>query len=371
LKDSITARWSLRLANEESLVAEPTPNRFDRTIAIRNTRDQGRHRIGIAEVEITDGAGAVLLRRQRVTAEPIAVPLHLSPAGPTMERGFEIGRRSVHTGPRYFDFKPVETLFSETTLARPATDERVVIRLREAIASPRAPAEPAERAVMVAPWLATLDWRQLTDRDIDVIAKLIADPRATGLERLYDGYAKHVSPRLRKPIAIRLLDASTDDRLRGTLNGLVRNMPPGTYAELLPEEKALLADRTLRLRSSALVARLADQGPRAVPLLLDLLNEDVRVYEWWKRAGILADIRRAFSRLGPEAATALPTVERLFDEPHSRLTNSSNDAEAWRIAMVRMGKPVDTLTFPAHLSPEIVARDREHIRKQAEKGPEL
>ena len=34
-----------------------------------------------------------------------------------------------------------------------------------------------------------------------------------------------------------------DDRLRGTLNTLVRNMPPGTYAELLPEEKALLADR--------------------------------------------------------------------------------------------------------------------------------
>ena len=36
-----------------------------------------------------------------------------------------------------------------------------------------------------------------------------------------------------------------------------------------------------------------------------------------------------------------------------------------------MGKPVDTLTFPAHQSAEIVTRDRERIRKQAEKGPEL
>ena len=370
LKDSVTAKWSLRLANEESLVAEPPPNRFDRTVAIRHTRGQGRHRIGVTEVEISDASGAVLLRRQRVTAAPIAAPLHVAPSAP-LERGFEIGRRSVHTGPRYFDFKPVETLFRETTLARPTTDERVVVRLREAVASSAAAAAPGEPAVMVAPWLATLDWRHLNDRDIDVVAKLIADPRTTGLERLYDGYAKHVSPRLRQPIALRLLEASTDDRLRGTLNTLVRNMPPGTYAELLPEEKALLADRTLRLRSSALVARLSDQGARAVPLLLNLLNEDVRVQPWAKRQWILTDIRRAFSRLGRDAATALPTVERLFDLPHSPLTNSSNDADAWRVAMVRMGKPVDTLTFPAHLSAEIIARDREHIRKQAEKGPEL
>ena len=371
LKDSVTAKWSLRLANDESLVAEPPPNRFDRTVAIRNTRGQGRHRIGVEEVEIADAGGAVLLRRQRVTAAPIAAPLHLSPAGPMMDRGFEIGRRSVHTGPRYFDFKPIEMLFRETTLARPTTDEGVVVRLREAVASSAAAAAPGERAVMVAPWLATLDWRHLNDRDIDILAKLIADPRATGLERLYGGNAKHVSPRLRKPIAGRLLEASTDDRLRGTLNTLVRNMPPGTYAELLPEEKALLADPTLRLRSSALVARLSDQGAGAVPLLLNLLNEDVRVQPWAKRQWILADIRRAFSRLGRDAAPALPTVERLFDLRHSPLTNSSNDVDAWRVAMVRMGKPVDTLTFPAHLSPEIVARDREHIRKQAEKGPEL
>jgi hypothetical protein len=371
LKDSVTAKWSLRLANEESLVAEPPPNRFDRTVAIRQTRGQGRHRIGVAEVEIADADGAVLLRRQRLTAALIAVPLHVAPAGPMLERGFEIGRRSVHTGPRYFDFKPVETLFRETTLARPTTDEGVVVRLREAVASSAAAAAPGERAVMVAPWLATLDWRHLNDRDIDVVAKLVADPRTTGLERLYDGYAKHVSPRLRKPIALRLLEASTDDRLRGTLNTLVRNMPPGTYAELLPEEKALLADRALRLRSSSLVARLSDQGGRAVPLLLNLLNEDVRVQPWAKRQSILADIRRAFSRLDRDAATALPTVERLFDLRHSPLTNTSNDADAWRVAMVRMGKPVDTLTFPAHLSAEIVARDRERIRKQAEKGPEL
>jgi hypothetical protein len=132
----------------------------------------------------------------------------------------------------------------------------------------------------------------------------------------------------------------------------------------------LLADRALRLRSSALVARLSDQGAGAVPWLLNLLAEDVRVQPWAKRQSMLADIRRAFSRLGREAASALPAVEHLFERPHSPLTNSSNDADAWRVAMVRMGKPVETLTFPAHLSPKTVTRDRERIWHQAEKGPE-
>jgi hypothetical protein len=85
---------------------------------------------------------------------------------------------------------------------------------------------------------------------------------------------------------------------------------------------------------------------------------------------MLEDIRRAFSVLGRDAAPALPTVERLFELRSSPLTNSSNDADAWRVAMVRMGKPVETLTFPEHLPADIVARDRERIRKQAEKGPE-
>lgn len=368
LEDSVTARWSLRLAAAESLVTEPPRTTFDRTIAIRDVRARGRHRIGVTEVEIADADGDVLLRRQRVTAAPIAVPLHLVPAGPMMDRGFEIGRRPEHTGARYFEFEPVETLFRDSSLARPVPDEQAVVRLREALAVPD-PTPPD--AVMVAPWLATLDWRRLNEKDIEVLAKLIADPRTTGLERLYDGYAKNVSPHLRHPIAVRLLAASTDDRLRNTLNTLVRNMPAGTYAELLPEEKALLADRELRLRSSALVARLADQGSAAVPLLLDLLNEDVRVKSWAKRQWILADIRRAFSRLGRDAAGALPTVERLFEMPRTPLTNSSRDADAWRVAMVRMGKRVETLTFPSQLSPEIVARDRERIRRQAENGPEL
>ena len=39
----------------------------------------------------------------------------------------------------------------------------------------------------------------------------------------------------------------------------------------------------------------------------------------------------------------------------SPLTNSSNDANAWRVAMVRVGNPVATLTFPPRASPNWVS----------------
>jgi hypothetical protein len=378
LRTSVIAKWSLRLAQTDSLVSGSPPATFDRTIAIRDLPARGLHRIAVTEVEIMDSTGNVLLRQQRVTGALVATLFFVVPSGPMLDRGFEIGRRTVHTGPKYFDFKPVETLFRKTALARPAADAQAVVRLRDSFAASATAAAgaahfdaaQATRAVMVAPWLATLDWQHLSDADVDVLAGLIADPRTTGLERLYAGSAKHVSPRLRRPIAIRLVAPATDDPLRHTLNTLVRNMPAGTYARLLPEEKSLLADRELRLRSSALVARLADQGPDAVPLLLDILNQDVTVQPWAKRHWILADIRRAFSALGRDAGGALPTVERLFDLPRSPLTNSSNDYFDWRVAMVRMGKPVETLAFPANMKPEVIARDREQIRRQAEKGPE-
>jgi hypothetical protein len=370
LQASITAKWALRLGNTESLIEEPALTRFDVTIAIRDIAARGAHRIGVDELEIVGGNGDVLLRRQHVTASPVAMPLHLTPGGPMMDRGFEVGRRQLYTQSRYFEVKPVETLFERTTLARPVVDEKLVARLRENLAAPTPAAGSAENGTMVAPWLATLDWAHLSDKDVDVLAKLIADPRTTGLDRLYDGYARDVSPRLRRPIAIRLLEVSTSDRLRSTLNTLVRNMPPGTYAELLPEEQALLANQSLRLRSSALVARLSDQGAKAVPRLVDLLNEDIRVEPSWRSRSILDDIRRALSHLGRDAASALPEVERWLDMRHSPLTNTSNDAFAWRVAIVRMGKPVEALTFPSSMSAEIVARDRERIRQQAERGPE-
>jgi hypothetical protein len=365
LRNAVTAKWALKLASGQVLIAKPARTAFDRTIAIRDSSAGGPHRLAVAEVEIRGADGQVLLRRQRVTAEPQAIPLYVAPQGPMLDRGFGIGRRLLHTGERYGGIKPVEILFAETTLARPTIDPGSVDRMRERLAAAIGRPGRAADMAMVGPWLATIEWRQMADTDIDLLARLIQEPGVAGLQRLYDGYVRSVSPRLRRPIAIRLLDPTTDAVLRNNLNDLMRHMPPGTFAEPLPEEDALLHDQGLRLTSSAVIARLADRGASAVPLLTTILQEDARVEPWAKRQWVMADVRRALTRLGPEAAPALPTVERLFGAQRSPLTNSWGDAQAWRVAMVRMGKPIDTLPFPPHFTPENIAEDRENVRRMA------
>jgi hypothetical protein len=366
LRDTVTARWALRAAEGRGLFRVTAPARFDMTIASRDALPVGRYRVAVAELVVSRGdAGEVLLRRQRVTAAPLAFPLHLWPQGAMMDQGFGFARRTVRSAARYAEIKPVEILFLQTTLARPVPEAGAagMLRARLADAAATGGVQGAEMA-LVAPWLATLSWRTLDDADVALLGRLIADPGVQGLDRLYDGYASAVAPALRPAIARRLRDPATDDRLRNRLNDLVRHMPAGTYTTLLPDEAALLADRDVRLRSSVLAGRLSDQGAAALPLIVQLLEEDTRVEPWARRRWMIADLRRALARLGKDGAPALPLVSRLFEARPSPITNTWRDAQNWRVAMVRMGRPVETLPFPDHLKPETVARDREQITKR-------
>lgn len=365
-RNALVAKWAMRLATEKTLVVEPANTEPDLTIAIADSRETGLHRITVAKVEIRDRAGQVLLRRQRITAAPIAMPLYVAPQGPMLDQGFGVGRTFVHTGPRYFTFKPVSTLFAETTLPEPQVAAGEVVDMRGRLAAAlREPGKPADLDLAAA-WVATLNWRNLEPADLDVLDLAIRDPRITGLERIYDGYEKSVSPRLREAIIVRLLDPATQPQLRSRLNTLVRAMPPGTFAVLTPNERTLLANQELRLVSAALVERLADVGAEATPLLVEILQADARVNAWWKRQWVMAAVCQALTRLGPDASAALPVVEKLL-ATRSLLTNTWGDAQNWRVALVRMGKPVADLSFPPNLRPETVAQDRENVRKMAER----
>jgi hypothetical protein len=43
--------------------------------------------------------------------------------------------------------------------------------------------------------------------------------------------------------------------------------------------------------------------------------------------------------------------------------NIWGEAQDWRVAMVRMGKPVETLAFPPQFSAESVEQNREDVRR--------
>ena len=178
-----------------------------------------------------------------------------------------------------------------------------------------------------------------------MLGKLIADARVIDLPRLYESAVRSVRAEHRGAIVARLLNPATLPELRNRLSDLVEFMPPGTFAVPTPEELALLRDQPLRLNTPGLVERLADQGKAGVPELVRILQEDVRVEPWNKREAILRAVRRAFIRLGPDAASALPAVIALFDQPHTPLAEVSKEGDLWRVAMVRMGRPIEDVPF--------------------------
>lgn len=368
-RNAVIAGWAIRIGKSQTLVAQPALRSFDMTIAISNTPAHGIGNIATEKVEIFDNQHRTLLRRQRVTGRPVIIPLMFWPDGPMMDRGFAVARGFLHTGSQYDAIKPIEILFSATNLARPVAGAQSLSSLRDTLAGTLAAPGHGDNEAMVKSWFGTLDWTNLADADVSLLANIIADPNTKDITGIYDGDRKDVSARLRSAVVRRLLAPDLSDEFRNQLDGLVRDMPPGTFARLSDDELALIRDQKLRLKSSALVERLADSGSENVSLLIQIIGEDAAVEPWAHRWSALADERGALTRLGPKAASALPTVKMLFyATPHSQLTNEWSDAVGWRVAMVRLGEPLGRLTFPTQWSAKEIAEARDEVEKQIERA---
>jgi hypothetical protein len=119
--DAIAAHWALRFANEVTLSTVASPQKFDQTIAMTYKEPSGFHAVTVSQVEVKDASGQVQLRHQRVTAQPVRMPLLFLPssAGPR----WGPARTDLHTGEgdyrRPTRIRAVSILFDETTLARP------------------------------------------------------------------------------------------------------------------------------------------------------------------------------------------------------------------------------------------------------------
>jgi hypothetical protein len=239
-------------------------------------------------------------------------------------------------------------------------------RLAAALMQPGAPADLS----LADPWLATIDWQSINDGDFELVGKLIADARVIHLLRLYDGATDSVRVELRGAIVSRLLNPATLPQLRHRLDTLVQFMPPGTFAASTPDELALLHNPLLRMDAPALVQRLADQGKAGVPELVRILEEDVRVEPQSQRTGVLRAVRRALVRLGPDAASALPVVIELFDHGETPLAVSSKVMDEWRIAMIRMGRPIEDVPFEPRLTVEQIAQRRADLMRYVQRDGE-
>jgi hypothetical protein len=81
------------------------------------------------------------------------------------------------------------------------------------------------------------------------------------------------------------------------------------------------------------------------------------------RDDVLAAIRRAFIRLGPDAASALPVVIDLYDQGGSLLAYTSHEKDEWRVAMVLMGRSVEDVPFEPGLTAEKIAQQRADLMR--------
>ena len=373
-QNAIIARWGMRLASEVTLVMVPSPAHHDLTITIAYPIKQGSHAVTVKQAEVRDREGRVLLRRQHVTAAVVFAPLLLMPYDMPNSTKWGMARSEIETSDRLGDIKPIAILFDETTLSRPSELADAAASMRDRLAAAlMQPGEPADLS-LAGPWLATINWHSITDGDIELLGKLIADARVIDLPHLYENAGTSIHAELRGAIVARMLNPATSPQLRKRLDVLLRFMPPGTFAVSTSDEMALLRDQPLRLNAPGLVQRLADQGKAGVPELVRILQEDASVEPWGRREGIVKAIRRAVTRLGPDAAPALPAVIELFDQPDPPLAHLSNEMDEWRVAMVLMGRPIEDVPFSPIHTAEQTARLRSQLMRSAEHArdhPEL
>lgn len=362
-ENAITARWGLRVANDITLSVVPPPQHHDLTIAMTNTGPDGFHEIVVRQVEVRDREGRVLLRRQYVKAEPLFMPLLVFPYDPFGSAKWRVARKWLATKGGLLGVSSIAALFEGTTLARPESGDAVVADMRGRLTAALAqPGKPADLS-LAASWLAAINWQYISDGDTELLGKLIADTRVIDLPGLYEGGPIPMRPELRSAVVARLINPTTLPQLRARLDTLVRYMAPGTFAASTPDELTLLSNPLLRMNASGLVQRLADQGQAAVPELVRILQEDVRVEPRKTREDVMAAVRWAFMRLGPDAASALPVVIELYDRGGTLLAYGSTEKAEWRIAMVLMGRPLEDVPFEPELTAEKIAQRRTDLMR--------
>jgi hypothetical protein len=74
-------------------------------------------------------------------------------------------------------------------------------------------------------------------------------------------------------------------------------------------------------------------------------------------------------RLGPDAAGALPAIIELFDQPSTPLADNPDEMDRWRVAMVRIGRPIEQVPFPPTFTVEQIAQGRSDIMQTVKRIP--
>jgi hypothetical protein len=374
---ALEAYWNLRLSTRDCIVSEPTRATHDMVIAeARYTLfggglgygwDLGPRGVEVSRIEVRTG-GKVLLRKLIATTQTLARPLWIGAGGSLESFHFGWERKPFSNAPRYGSFDGNKLLREHSNLAAHADPGAIAGLVRERLAAMLAD----QRVTATDPgWAAAggyfraLKPGTITNADRALLPALVRDRRMTWFDGMWQAIRGlgDEGTLLRAPMVERLADPGPGDQDETVriLGNAIGTLPPGTFAQQTPVERALLADPVARLRARGVVARLSDRGAGAVPDLLEIVDYHARAWAVARAdpkrrpSGrdngdlVIVDAARvAFCRLGAEGAAALPRLMAL-DRAGLLQRGISRDRE-WTMALARLGQPIESFAKPENLS---------------------
>jgi hypothetical protein len=372
---ALEAHWALRLATNERLVTRPALPPTDADWVLRLTRRSQRDEPQIGRVEIADSTGTCRFRKSYIRHAVPASIFYLGFDGGSSSSGFQgagfhLGKESLQSGNSMLLSDAEPTLLQATAIRVPETGGEILKRLRSeastALADPRA---AQARLELANRWLALLRF-DASASDIALIARIVADSRVHDVTgHLEDVFKKQETPpALRDAYADRIVMEHTSAKDRLFLAERLAAMPPGTFANPSKAHLTIWTDPELRLQAAPLVARLADLGGEtAIPLLVNALEAAVPMRPWNAKRVLVAAIRDGFAALGPDAAGAVPRIRELFLQRPSPILHNAQDAENWRVTLLRMGVEMDDLPFFLTQSEQDIRRIKSELRKRLQR----
>ena len=376
---ALEAEWNLRLSTSDCIIAVPTRQQHDLVVVQGSYRlfgdrvggkgwSLGARAVGVDRLEIRRADGNVLLRALIAKTEALTRPLLITPGGSLENFSFGWSRTELYNTGRYATLDTAGLLKAHTNLvltADPVATARLARdRLQAMVDDPAVTAADTGWSAAEG-YFAQLRKTRIDEADRRLLPALIRDQRMVRFRGIWD--AIHAfgdqGAILRDAMVDRLAAPGSDDdrEARRILGQAIANLPPATFASPSPAELRLLGDPALRSRAPGLIARQADRGAAAVPLLLDIIEYHSRAWADSRndttrrrepgdnRDAVTIDaVRMAFCRLGPAGASALPRLTALERERDAaRLPWGDRE---WTFALARLGQPIESFVKPDNLS---------------------
>jgi hypothetical protein len=304
--------------------------------------------MSVLRMEVRDAADGALLRRTRVDTKMLSPILWIEGNGDL--QSFHFDWASTWDA-KQGAFTPVGLLAKLTPLQFTSDPGFVADAARRQLAETLHDAERNANDPAFALTDRVLDdigKNGLRPGDAELIESIISDPRTRSFPGLWNVIRK-MGPdavHLRAPIARRILAARyPDDSVVSSLGQVLSTLPAGAFATPIEEETQLLDDLGRRNWATGLIARQADRGSEAVPVLTRILAEGWRQpfpNRGTRNLDAAQAARRGLCLLGSDAQSALPVIEQLVKD--GSMPQRQLDQRDWQLTLARLGKPIESFS---------------------------